>query len=73
MPNIIAAFDGEAGSGRHLVLNGHMDVFPVGDRQGWKKDCWGGEVGEGRIWGRYACDMKSARPPRSSPMSISRG
>ncbi|WP_246789836.1 M20/M25/M40 family metallo-hydrolase [Bradyrhizobium sp. CCBAU 51765] len=59
MPNIIAAFDGEAGLGRHLVLNGHIDVFPVGDRQGWTKDCWGGEVSKGRIWGRGACDMKS--------------
>src|SRR5215472_2593477 len=28
MPNLIAAFDGARG-GKHLVLNGHIDVFPV--------------------------------------------
>ena len=30
MANIVASFDGGA-PGRHLVLNGHIDVFPVGD------------------------------------------
>lgn len=58
MPNIVAAFDGGAGAGKHLVLNGHMDVFPVGGSQGWTTDCWGGELRDGRIWGRGACDMK---------------
>ena len=30
--------------GRHLVLNGHIDVFPVADDGlGWSKDPWGGE------------------------------
>jgi succinyl-diaminopimelate desuccinylase len=58
MPNIVASFDGGAGAGRHLVLNGHMDVFPVGDARGWSKDPWGGEVSGGRVWGRGACDMK---------------
>ena len=30
MPNIVAAYD--CGSpGKHLVLNGHMDVFPVNE------------------------------------------
>ena len=27
-PNLIATFAGGAGTGRHLVLNGHLDVFP---------------------------------------------
>src|SRR2546426_8353783 len=27
MPNIVGSFEG-ASPGRHLVLNGHMDVFP---------------------------------------------
>src|SRR5262249_36836052 len=58
MPNVVAAFDGRSGPGRHLVLDGHMDVFPVGDGKGWTKDCWGGEVSDGRVWGRGACDMK---------------
>ena len=57
MPNIVGSFD--CGSpGRHLVLNGHIDVFPVGDATGWKHDPWGGTVAEGRIFGRGANDMK---------------
>jgi succinyl-diaminopimelate desuccinylase len=58
MPNIVAAFDG-ARPGRHLVLNGHIDVFPVPDSHaGWTQDPWGGEEKDGRIYGRGACDMK---------------
>ncbi|GGO53399.1 succinyl-diaminopimelate desuccinylase [Roseovarius pacificus] len=58
MPNIVASFDGES-PGRHLVLNGHIDVFPVpDDRHGWTHDPWGGEEADGRIYGRGACDMK---------------
>lgn len=57
MPNIVASF--EAGKrGRHLALNGHIDVFPVGDGAGWTQDPWGGEHVDGRIYGRGACDMK---------------
>ncbi|WP_144186386.1 M20/M25/M40 family metallo-hydrolase [Elioraea rosea] len=56
MPNIVAHFDG-ARPGRHLVLNGHIDVFPVAAHE-WSRDPWGGEIAEGRIYGRGACDMK---------------
>lgn len=57
MPNIVASF--ECGKpGRHLALNGHIDVFPVGDGAGWTRDPWGGELIEGKIYGRGACDMK---------------
>jgi succinyl-diaminopimelate desuccinylase len=59
MPNIVASFDG-ARPGRHLVLNGHIDVFPVaeGDDR-WSYDAWGGELADGRIHGRGAADMKA--------------
>lgn len=56
MPNIVASFDG-ARPGRHLVLNGHIDVFPVAAHE-WSRDPWGGEIADGRIYGRGACDMK---------------
>lgn len=56
-PNLIASFDAPA-PGRHLVLNGHIDVFPV-DPTGWTKDPWGGELVDGKIYGRGACDMKA--------------
>jgi succinyl-diaminopimelate desuccinylase len=58
MPNLVAAFDG-ATEGKHLVLNGHIDVFPVGDGTGWTKDPWGGDLIDGKIYGRGACDMKA--------------
>ena len=58
MPNVVAAFDSGA-PGRHLVLNGHIDVFPVGEGTGWTVDPWGGELINGRIYGRGACDMKA--------------
>lgn len=58
MPNLVASF--KAGRpGRHLVLNGHLDVFPVPtDQAGWSKDPWGAEIVDGKIYGRGACDMK---------------
>lgn len=58
MPNLVAVQEGAGGPGRHLVLNGHMDVFPVAEAHGWKHDPWGGEVDDGRVWGRGASDMK---------------
>jgi succinyl-diaminopimelate desuccinylase len=57
MPNIVATFAASR-PGRHLALNGHIDVFPVGDGAGWTQDPWGGELVDGRIYGRGACDMK---------------
>lgn len=41
-----------------LALSGHVDVVPVGE--GWTRDPFGGEVAEGRAWGRGACDMLGA-------------
>ncbi len=44
-------------SARPLVhLNGHFDVVPVG--QGWSVDPFGGEVQEGKLYGRGSADMK---------------
>ena len=57
MPNIVASFDCGA-PGKHLVLNGHIDVYPVGDAKDWKYDPWGGVIADGRIYGRGSNDMK---------------
>src|SRR4051812_715158 len=37
MPNIVASFDTRR-NGKHLVLNGHLDVFPVENPEGM--DSW---------------------------------
>lgn len=39
-----------------MHFNGHMDVVPVSP--GWSTDPFGGEVRDGRIYGRGASDMK---------------
>jgi acetylornithine deacetylase len=44
--------------GRRLVLSGHIDVVPPGDRATWTDDPWSGEIRGGRLYGRGACDMK---------------
>lgn len=57
MPNIVASFDGPR-SGKHLVLNGHLDVFPVEQEQSWTHGPWSGDIADGCVWGRGAVDMK---------------
>lgn len=37
-------------------FNSHTDIVEVGE--GWTKDPFGGEIEEGRVYGRGACDMK---------------
>ena len=56
MPNLISTFAGR-GAGRHLVLNGHLDVFPPGDPAAWSRDPFSGDLEDGRIHGRGAVDM----------------
>ncbi len=57
MPNIVSSFDGSV-AGRHLALNGHIDVFPVEDASTWSQDPWGGALVGGKIYGRGSADMK---------------
>ena len=55
--NLVARVRG-ADPGQRLVLNGHLDTFPIGDAR-WEHDPLGGDLEEGRIYGRGACDMKA--------------
>jgi len=57
-PNIVAKLTG-TGGGRSLLLNGHTDVIPVGNGEGWSDDPWSAKIENGRIYGRGSCDMKS--------------
>ncbi|MEE4275486.1 MAG: M20/M25/M40 family metallo-hydrolase, partial [Thermoleophilia bacterium] len=47
-----------SGGGRDLLLNGHIDVVPVGDEPAWTVPPWQGTVRDGRVYGRGAVDMK---------------
>jgi succinyl-diaminopimelate desuccinylase len=58
MPNFVGSFAGN-GFGRHVVLNGHIDVFPLGDPHGWTMNPWGGQIADGRMYGRGINDMKA--------------
>ncbi len=48
------------GEGKTLMLNGHIDTVPVGDPDLWPYPPLSGSIVDGRLWGRGACDMKSA-------------
>ena len=45
------------GTGKTILLNAHGDVVPPGD--GWTKDPYGGEIDQGRIYGRASAVSKS--------------
>ena len=53
--NLLARREGTR-PGDCVHFNGHHDVVTVG--HGWTTDPFGGEVKDGRIYGRGACDMK---------------
>lgn len=53
--NVVARKQG-AHSGDCVHFNSHIDVVEVG--RGWTFDPFGGEVSDGKIYGRGTCDMK---------------
>ena len=53
--NMVARHEGRR-AGDCVHFNSHHDVVEVG--QGWSRDPFGGELEDGRIYGRGACDMK---------------
>jgi len=57
MPNLVATTR-FGRPGRHLVLNGHIDVFPAGDRARWQHDPHSGTIVDGRLHGLGTVDMK---------------
>ena len=54
--NCIARLKG-SGEQPAVMFNGHLDVVPVG-KEPWKHDAFGGEVVDGKLWGRGSSDMK---------------
>ena len=46
------------GGGRRLFFNGHLDVVPPGEARAWPEQPFAGQVRQGRLIGRGACDMK---------------
>src|SRR5208283_851568 len=46
--------------GKVLLLDGHIDIVPVPDESKWSHKPFGGEIDNGKIYGRGASDMKGA-------------
>ncbi|HEX2281703.1 MAG TPA: ArgE/DapE family deacylase [Thermomicrobiales bacterium] len=56
-PNVVGVYRGN-GRGRSLILNGHIDTVEVGDPAAWSYAPLSGDLIDGRLYGRGACDMK---------------
>jgi acetylornithine deacetylase/succinyl-diaminopimelate desuccinylase family protein len=56
-PNLTGSLPGS--EPRSLILCGHVDVVPVGERALWSVDPFGAEIRGRRLYGRGAIDMKS--------------
>lgn len=56
-PNLIA----ELGTGAPaLCFNAHLDTVPAGERSDWTHDPFGGDIADGRMYGRGAGDDKAS-------------
>ena len=55
-PSVVATIGD--GDGPALAWNGHLDTVPAGSLDTWTADPFAGEVIDGRLIGRGACDMK---------------
>ncbi len=58
-PNVTARWKGATDKDA-LMLMGHSDTVVIGDRSQWSFDPLAGEIRDGKIWGRGACDDKYA-------------
>jgi hypothetical protein len=66
--NVVGSHRPFSGAGRSLILNGHIDVVPVGAEELWVSPPFEPVVREGRLYGRGSGDMKALRH-MSSPSS----
>ena len=57
--NVLGTLKGDH-PGPTLLFDGHMDVVPVREPRLWEHEPYGGEVSDGKIWGRGTTDMKGA-------------
>ncbi len=56
-PNVVGVLKG-TGGGKSIILNGHIDVVPEGDKTKWTHDPFSGRVENGKVFGRGTTDMK---------------
>ena len=56
--NVTAVWKGK-NNAKSLILNGHVDVVPIGPEKLWDDDPFSGSIIDGKIYGRGSCDMKA--------------
>ena len=56
--NVVARYEGagKQASGECVHFNSHIDVVEVGS--GWTVEAFGGQIKDGKVYGRGTCDMK---------------
>ena len=55
--NVYATFRGKPG-GKSILFNGHIDVMPAEESDGWTSPPYSPEVRDGKLYGRGTADMK---------------
>jgi len=55
-PNLVSDLAGD--EARSLILCGHVDVVPIGQKADWTVEPFGGDIRNGRLYGRGSFDMK---------------
>lgn len=59
-PDVDNLFAKLGGGAPHFVFAGHTDVVPPGDAASWSHSPFSGDIANGELFGRGACDMKGA-------------
>jgi len=57
--NVVATHTPRIATGKSLVLNGHIDVVPIGPTDIWHKDPYSAHIEDGWMYGRGSGDMKA--------------
>ncbi|HKB82540.1 MAG TPA: ArgE/DapE family deacylase [Burkholderiales bacterium] len=57
--NVVAIHHPNKSGGRSLILNGHIDVVPIGAEELWSSPPFDPVVRDGRLYGRGSGDMKA--------------
>src|SRR3712207_3856940 len=53
LANLVAKLEGNGGQGGpRLAFNAHVDVVPIGEEAAWRHAPFGGELDQGRVYGR---------------------
>ncbi|MEI7445630.1 MAG: ArgE/DapE family deacylase [Burkholderiales bacterium] len=58
-PNVVGVHVPREATGRSLILNGHIDVVPVGNASMWTTPPFAPRLDGDRLYGRGAADMKA--------------